>query len=95
MSKGSLEFKDGKLVAGLDTNEDGQNVLEVKISMTEALEEVLKREDPKEGVKIADLKMDGAKLILKVDTDKDGEELLDLVFDLSEGLDEVSGAFKK
>lgn len=95
MSKVNVDATGGYFKLGVDLNEDGENLAELRIKLSEALEEIVARDEPKEGVKIVEFKMDGTSLKLKLDTDKDGEELLDLTVDFGEVFDEASGAFKK
>lgn len=89
MSKFKYEVIDNKLVVGLDSNEDGQASLELKLSLAEAIQEAFKKSEGVQGVKSATVKFEGAKLILVVDSDKDGEPLLHLTLDLFEGIEET------
>lgn len=93
MSKIKYDIQENNLVIGLDANEDGQNSLEVKLSLSEAIQEAFKKGVAVEGVKSATVKFEGTKLIVVVDSDKDGEALLTLSADLFEGLEET-GALK-
>lgn len=95
MSKASVNFENGKLVFGVDTNEDGENVLTGSLNLSEALQEAFSRGEAVEGVKVVEVKFELTKLKVILDTDKDGENLLELVIDLAEGIDEASGIFKK
>lgn len=93
MSKVNYEIKDGHLILGGDTNEDGQNSVGLKLSLNEAVEEAFKKGEAVEGVKVAQVKFLGTQLQVLVDTDKDGEQLLELTLDIGEILDEA-GVFK-
>lgn len=102
MSKGSLELKDGKLVAGLDTNEDGQQSVGLEIAVGESIKEALaalKKGDVKEvkvEVKTLTYTLDGDRLNVSVDSDKDGEASLTAFVDFSESFEEIAeGIFKK
>jgi len=52
MSKGSVKFEEGKLLAGLDTNEDGENVLTFKMNLNESIQEALAKLSKGESTKI-------------------------------------------
>lgn len=91
----SLDVQDGKLSAKIDTNKDGQPVVEMDLHLTEGLQEAILRGLPTAGGKVVDMRFVGTQLHLKVDTDKDGESLLDLKIDLGEGFDEIAGAIAK
>ena len=93
MSKFDFEIKDNQLIATGDSNEDGQPVATIKLSLNEAVQEAFSKGEAVEGVKVADVKFTGTQLIVSVDTDRDGEKLLDLTIDLAEALDE-SGLLK-
>ena len=102
MSKGNVKFEDGKLIAGLDTNEDGENVLTAKLNLNEGLQEALGRVlKGGEGEKIVvdakkvELEFGIGGLKLLVDTDGDGEKLLELDVSLTEAADEITSAIKK
>ena len=89
--KFDVEFKDNQLCLGLDTNQDGEKLLNAKISLSEAIQEALQRKESVkvEGAKIVEFEFKLTKLVLKVDTDQDDEDLLELEIDLAEALDEV------
>lgn len=89
MSKLNYKVQDNNLLVGLDTNQDGQNSLELKLNLSEAVKEAFSNGTSLEGVKPAVIKFEGTKLILVVDTDKDGEHLLTLNLDLIETLEEI------
>jgi len=89
VKKVDVKFEEGQLVVGVDTNKDGDKVLEVKVKLSEALAEVLNKGEKIEGAKVAALDFAGSKLKLKVDTDKDGEHAIELELSLLELLDEV------
>lgn len=93
MSKFEAKVEEGKLVASLDMNEDGEKLLQVKLSMGEAIEEAFKKGQKLEGVKLVSFGFEGKALVMKVDSDQDGQEVLELKVDLGEALDEV-GLFK-
>lgn len=95
MSKVNFEVKDAALNVGVDVNEDGQNSVNLKVFLSEALEEAFKKEAAVDGVKVAEVKFELTKLKIILDTDKDGEKLMELEVDLAETFDEASGAFKK
>ena len=98
MSKASIKFEDGKLVAGLDMNEDGQNSISIKMSMNEALQEgmaALKKGEKKEvtvEAKAVKLVFVDGKIAVSVDTDRDGEELLSVAVDMTESVEEIASA---
>jgi len=95
MSKLNFDVKDGSLKVGVDSNEDGQNSLDLELSLSEAVGEALSRGEAVEGAKLVELKFELTTLVLKVDTDKDGEKLLDLKVDLGEAADEIKSLFIK
>lgn len=90
MSKVKSEFVDGKFNLGVDLNEDGENSLNMKLNLNEAMQEAIKRGEAIEGAKLVDFKFELTKMVLILDTDKDGEPLLELVVDLPEVFDEVT-----
>lgn len=89
MSKFDVSVEGDVLVLGLDSNEDGEKVLEAKLHLNEALQEAFKKGDAVEGVKVVDFKFSLTKLTVSIDTDKDGEKLLELTIDLAEAIDET------
>lgn len=91
----NFEVKDGNLEIGLDSNQDGEKSLKMKLYLSEALGEVMSRGDAVEGAKLVSLKFEFTKLKVQIDTDKDGEPLLELEIDLGEVFDEVQSLFKK
>lgn len=91
----SYEIKGSDLIIGIDPNQDGQNVLTMKISLTEALGEAMSRGDAVEGVSAVKMSFSGSIMKIVIDTDKDGENLMELELDLAEAFDEVTSAFKK
>lgn len=101
MSKASVKFVGGSLVVGLDTNEDGQNVMDLKINMQETLEEAfaaIKKGEKKEvelDVKKVVLKFGAEGMTLTVDTDQDGENSIELNVSLMEAVDEVGDLINK
>lgn len=94
MSVVNLKVENGSLVLGVDPNQDGQDVVKLKLKMSEALGEAFSRGQKLDGVKLVDLKFEGTTLKLKLDTDQDGEELLSLDVDLAEVVDEIQSAIK-
>ena len=84
-----VDFKDGELLMSADSNKDGEKVLDLKVNLSEAVQEVLNRGEALEGAKLLEFDFSLSKLVLKIDTDKDGEKLLDISIDLAELLDEV------
>lgn len=95
MSKLNQEIKDGKLHVGVDSNEDGENSLALKLNLSEAIQEAIAKGEAVEGVKVVDFKFELTKLVIKLDTDKDGEEVIELVVDLAESFDEISSKVSK
>lgn len=93
--KPSIAIKDGALEVGLDTNGDGQNVVDLKLNISEAVSEAIAKGTAIEGHKVVNLKFEGTKLVIDIDSDKDGEPLLDVVVDLGEAFDEISGLVLK
>lgn len=102
MSKGSLKFEDGKIVAGFDSNEDGQASAGLELKVSEAVEEglaAMKKGEKKvvelEAKKVS-LEFEEGKVKVSVDTDGDGEAMLSAFVDLQESFEEISqGIFKK
>lgn len=95
MSKVNYAVKDGNLNIGVDSNEDGQNSVTIKLNLTEAIQEAIFRGDAVEGAKVVDFSFQFTKLVLKIDTDRDGEALLELEIDLAEVFDEIQSMGKK
>ena len=89
--KYDVKFEDGKLKVLVDTNQDGQALLDLSLIMAEGLSELVAKGTPIEGRAMFNYKMDGASLHLSLDTDKDGEDSLELKVDLGEALDEAKG----
>jgi len=96
--KSSIKVEGGNIVAGLDTNQDGENSLSLKLSINEAIQEglaALKKGEKKEvsvDAKKVDIVFEGSTIKLKIDTDGDGESLLELELDMVEVLDEAAGS---
>jgi hypothetical protein len=90
-----IDVNDGKVDISLDPNKDGENVLNLSMSLSEAFQEIFSRGVKKEDVKLVDFELDVTKLVLKLDTDRDGEKVIDLKIDLSELVDEIKTAFSK
>lgn len=95
MSKVNYGVKEKAFFVDVDTNEDGEKVVGLKLHLSEALQEAFKRGGELEGAKVVSAKFEGASLMLVVDTDKDGEPLLELELSVLEGLDEVQDAVSK
>lgn len=93
--KTPVEFKEGALHFGLDSNDDGENSINGKLNLSEAIGEAISKGTQVEGAKVADFKFEGTKLKLKVDSDKDGQSLLELELDLIESFDEIKAATAK
>lgn len=87
--KFNVKFEGEELVAGLDLNQDGEELLKLKLKVNEAIQEAISRGEAVEGVKLVDFSFQLTKMVLKLDTDKDGEHLLELEIDLAEVLDET------
>jgi hypothetical protein len=83
-------FEGSTAKISLDSDNDGVKSLELKLHLTEAVGEAIKKGGSIEDAKVVDLKFEGAKLIVVLDTDRDGEPLLELVADLPEGFDEAA-----
>lgn len=83
------KFEEGKLVLEVDSNADGQKVLDLKLDLNEGVQELIKRGEPIEGAKLAEFDFSLSKLVLKIDSDRDGEKLIELSLDLAELLDEA------
>ena len=93
--KVNYEVKDNALNVGLDSNEDGQNSVSLKVNLSEALGEAFQKGTAVEGAKVVEVKFELTKLKVVLDTDKDDENLLELEIDLAEAFDEVSSAVSK
>jgi hypothetical protein len=89
MDKINYKIEDNKLHLGADTNQDGENAVDVKVHLTEALGEAFNKGEAVDGVQTATVKFMGTKLQVIVDTDQDGEALLDINLDIGEILDEA------
>lgn len=95
MEKFSVEFKDGKLNFGVDSDQDGEKAIKGSVHLNEALMEAISRGDAVEGVKVVDFRFELTKMILEIDTDKDGEKVVELEIDLGEAFGEAQALFKK
>ena len=91
----NVSMEESKVKVGIDTNRDGQNAVEVKLNLKEALQEAIEKGEAKVDVKSLTLKLEGTKIILLVDTDKDAEPVLEVTADLLESYEEVAASFKK
>lgn len=89
IKKFDVSFDEGKLVLGIDSNQDGQKLVDIKVNMNEAIQEIFKKGEKIEGAKLVAFEFNLTKLVLKLDTDQDGEELLDIEIDLAEAIDEA------
>jgi translation elongation factor EF-1beta len=92
--KFEVKFKESKLELSLDTNQDGQKLVYIKVNMNEALQETMNRGDKIEGAKLVSFEFGLKGLKLKLDTDQDGEELLEMNIDFMEAIDEAELAKK-
>ena len=89
MDKFELKMNGTDVMGSYDGNSDGQKSVELKLSLGEVYQELLKKGEAKLEVKTLTLKRDGGKVIVSLDTDKDGEAVLELTLDLIEGLEEA------
>lgn len=89
--KFDVKFENGNLILGLDTNQDGEKLIDISVNMNEAIQEALQRgESVKiEGAKVVAFEFNMASLKLIIDTDQDGEKLLDISINLAEAIDEA------
>ena len=95
MGKSSIKMEGNVVHIGADTNEDGENVLNAKVHMSEVIAEAFAKGEEVEGVKVVGFKFELTKLKVKLDTDKDGEAALEIEIDLAEAADEVKDKFFK
>jgi hypothetical protein len=95
VKKINVKVEGNELKMGLDYNEDGENLVDIKLNLTEGIEESFKREAPIEGAKLVEFKFEDKKMKLVLDTDKDGEKLLELSIDIGEAFDEIPEMIKK
>lgn len=95
MSVVNQEVKDGNFNLNVDSNEDGNNSLSFKLKLSEAIAEIIAKEESIEGAKVVDFKFELTRLYLRIDTDKDGEEVLELEVDLAETFKEIQALIKK
>jgi len=89
MSVLSYEVQNGMLVLGVDSNEDGDKVLDLKLNITEGIQEALQKGEKMEGAQLVGFEFSATKLKLMIDSDQDGENLLELEIDLMEAVDEI------
>lgn len=95
VKKVEVKVEEGKLIIGVDTNQDGQKLVNAELNLGEGLQEIIaklkKGEDSeiKVDAKAVKFSFTGSKLILEIDTDKDGEILGKVEIDIAEGLDEA------
>lgn len=79
----TVEAQDGNVVVGVDLNRDGQKSVALKVSLSEALGEILKRDDAaKTDATKFSYRFEGATVVLVLDTDADGQSLAELRVDL-------------
>jgi hypothetical protein len=90
MTKVQTDFDDKVLSVSLDLDEDGKKSFSLKMFNSEAIEELFKRSEPKEGVKIAKFEFRNGGLYIEIDTDRDGEPLLILEANPFEAWDELA-----
>lgn len=95
MSKLNAEFKDNKFTLGVDTNEDGENSIQLSVNLSEALQEIISRGEKLEGAKLVEFEFGLGGMKLKLDTDQDGEELLELEIKFAEIVEEGTALFMK
>lgn len=89
MSKFNVKVEDGHVQLGVDTNEDGQDVVQAKLSISEAIQEAFQRSEGVAGAELVGFGFEDGMLSIQIDSDKDGENLLELKLDLQEALDEA------
>ena len=89
----NYDVKDSALNVGLDTDKDGENSLDLKLHLSEAIQEAIAKGTPVEGAQVVDFRFEVTKLVLKLDTDRDGESLIDLEIDLAEAFAEIQSKF--
>lgn len=87
--KFDVGFEDNDLKLSLDTNQDGEKLMTLKINLPEAVQEAFKKGEAIEGQKVVNFKMSTAGLELTMDSDKDGEPSVELSVNLMEAVDEV------
>lgn len=88
-------FAGDELQVGVDSNQDGQKAIMLKLKLSEAVGEAFAKGEAVEGVEVVGFKFEGSKLMIEIDSDKDGEKVLVLEADLAEVADEVISATKK
>ena len=99
MSKGSVKIEEGKIIVGLDVNEDGENSLTLKVNINETISEALHKAKKGEETTIdltgkkVELKFGIGGMKLVVDTDQDGEPSIELDLSLMEAFEEAGDAF--
>lgn len=88
--KFGLKIKDGVVSATIDTNQDGENLVEANIYLDEAAQELFQRGEKVEGQGLYKFTLDPLKgLMIELDTDKDGQKCGDFKLNLFEGVDEA------
>ena len=95
MSKLDFKFKDKKLLIGIDSNEDGENSIDIELFLSEAFSEAMSRDQAIPGAKLVSLSFEDKKMKVVIDTDRDGEPLMIFRLDLAETFEEVVDSFKK
>ena len=88
------KFEEGKLKIAIDSNRDGENLLDLNLNLNEGLQEIIARGEKVESAKLVGFEMGIDGLKVKLDTDQDGEELLELKISFVEALDESGLAAK-
>lgn len=89
MKKVNYKVEGGKLLLGLDSNEDGANSIDLELEINEAIQEAFAKGEEVEGAKSVKVAFTGTTLTVEVDSDKDGEALLLLKVNLAEAIDET------
>lgn len=83
------------LNVSIDPNEDGQPVVEMKLSLMEAVQEALCGGESISGNSVVRFDSECSKIIVEIDSNKDGEPMLTLKIDLFEAFDEIAEAVRK
>ena len=83
------EFSAEKFRVSMDLDQDGKKSFDLHVNNNELIQEILKRDDAKDGVKLVEFGLEDGQLVLKLDTDKDGENVLSLRINAFEAWDEL------
>ena len=86
------EFEGSQVKAFIDSDNDGNKSLELKLGLKELVEEILLKGGKAE--KKISFEMNGLNLVAKVDTDGDGEAVFELVANIAEAGDEILAKVK-